>query len=128
MHWRLPTIQNEDDSTVNSGPVLVMVEYDVDPQQLVGFLQSMYRYERIRRRDGAYQWGVFRDIENPNRYLETFLVVSWAEHMRQHQRSTRADRDVEERVHSCIRGTPRCDISSIRQQIVRNSAAVTHRI
>ena len=106
VHWRLPTVQNEVDSTINSGPILVTVEYDVDPQQNLGFLQSMHRYERIRRRDGAYQWGVFRDMENPNRYLETFLVVSWAEHLRQHQRSTRADREVEERVHSCILGTP----------------------
>lgn len=106
VHWRLPVIQNEDASAVNSGPVLVTVEYEVDPERVAGFLQSMRKYERIRRRDGAYQWGVFRDMENPNRYLETFLVVSWAEHLRQHQRSTRADREVEERVHSCISGTP----------------------
>jgi predicted MFS family arabinose efflux permease len=106
VHWRLPNIQNEDASAVNSGPVLVTVEYDVDPQAEAGFLQSMHRYERIRRRDGAYRWGVFRDIENANRYLESFLVVSWAEHLRQHQRSTRADRAVEEAVHNYVHGEP----------------------
>lgn len=106
VHWRLPTIQNEDASAINSGPVLVTVEYDVDPQQEAGFLQAMHKYERIRRRDGAYRWGVFRDIENANRYLETFLVVSWAEHLRQHQRSTREDRAVEEAVHKCVHGEP----------------------
>lgn len=112
VHWRLPTILNKNSSAVDGGPVLVTVEYDVEAERETGFLQPMHKYERIRRRDGAYRWGVFRDIENPNRYLETFLVVSWAEHLRQHQRSTRADRDVEERVHRCIRGT-----SSVRHLV-----------
>jgi hypothetical protein len=66
----------------------------------------MHRFERIRRRDGAYQWGIFRDLESPTRYLEAFLVDSWAEHLRQHERLTRADRDVTERVQSLVRGTP----------------------
>jgi hypothetical protein len=73
---------------------------------IVGFLQAIHRYERIRRRDGEYRWGVFRDIEISNRYLESFLVVSWAEHPRQHQRSTRADRAVVEAVHNYVRGEP----------------------
>ena len=106
VHWRLPTILSKNSAAVDAGPVLVTVEYDVEPERETGFLESIHKYGRIRRRDGAYRWGVFRDLENPNRYLETFLVVSWAEHLRQHERSTRADRDVVERVHSCIRGTP----------------------
>ncbi len=106
VHWRLPTIQSEDASAVNSGPVLVTIEYEVDPQQEARFLQSIHRYERIRRRDGAYRWGVFRDIEHANRYLESFLVVSWAEHLRQHQRSTRADRAVVEAVRNSVHGEP----------------------
>jgi hypothetical protein len=47
-----------------------------------------------------------RDLENPERYLETFLVDSWAEHLRQHERSTRADRAVTERVRSFTTGEP----------------------
>ena len=54
----------------------------------------------------AHTGGVFRDIENANRYLESFLVVSWAEHLRQHQRSTRADRAVVEAVHKYVHGEP----------------------
>ena len=50
--------------------------------------------------------GIFRDLENPQRYLETFLVDSWAEHLRQHERSTRADRAVTERVRSFTSGEP----------------------
>lgn len=106
IHWKIPTALNENFSNGNLGQILVTVEYDVASEQEISFLRAIRKYERIRRRDGAYRWGIFRDLEHPNRYLETFLVDSWAEHLRQHQRSTGADRDVAERVQSFIRGAP----------------------
>ena len=107
VHWKLPIVPNEDLAITESASALVTVEYDVEPEHQARFLQAIRKYERIRRRDGAYRWGIFRDLENPNRYLETFLVDSWAEHIRQHERSTHADREVEERVLSLARGTPK---------------------
>jgi MFS family permease len=106
VHWRIPVMLNQVSTAANSGPILVTVEYDVEPQHEAEFLQAMHNYERIRRRDGAYEWGIFRDLESPTRYLETFLVDSWAEHLRQHERLTGADRTVAERVQGLIRGTP----------------------
>src|SRR5215216_3874476 len=82
------------------GPVLVTVEYRVAPERSGKFVLEMQRFGRIRRRDGAYRWGVFRDTSDPTRYLETFLVASWAEHLRQHERVTMADRAIEDRVRS----------------------------
>jgi len=106
-HWRLPAIQAgslaEGDE---SGPVLVTVEYEVIPENAGEFLKAVRRYGRIRRRDGAMRWGIFRDLENANRYLETFIVTSWAEHLRQHERMTRADHAVEERLHRYVHRTP----------------------
>jgi hypothetical protein len=58
---------------------------------------------RIRRRDGARSWGLFRDMENADRYVETFIVASWTEHLRQHERLTLADREAEERVQRYVR-------------------------
>src|SRR3569623_1882860 len=49
---------------------------------------------RIRRRDGAYLWELFSDVEDPARQLECFMVESWVEHLRQHERVTFADRDI----------------------------------
>jgi MFS family permease len=107
-HWRLPTLEDgvlpEGD---DSGPVLVTVEYDVIPENVAEFIEAAHRYGRIRRRDGAMQWDIFRDLERPDLYLETFIVISWAEHLRQHERSTGADRDVEEQLFRFIRGTPK---------------------
>jgi len=111
IHWRLPDLPNQglpnqDPSAVDAGPILVTIEYDVDPIHALAFVKAVSRYGRVRRRDGAYSWGIFRDFENPDRYVETFLVDSWAEHLRQHERSTRADQEVEERVQSYARGKP----------------------
>ena len=58
----------------------------------------------IRRRDGAIRWGVFQDAATPGRHLESFLVDSWAEHLRQHERVTLADREIEDRVKRYHRG------------------------
>ncbi len=57
---------------------------------------------RLRRRDGALRWGLFRDPANPDRYLESFIVESWAEHLRQWERATVADRAIEERARSFL--------------------------
>ena len=99
-HWRMPVILDDVNLTPESGPVLVTVEYLVDRDHASDFLNAMHRYQRIRRRDGASQWGIYRDTEHPDLYLETFIVHSWAEHLRQHERFTRADRALEERISS----------------------------
>jgi hypothetical protein len=87
--------------------VLVTVEYLVDPPNAHEFLRALHSFGRIRRRDGASRWGIYRDIERADAYIETFLVGSWAEHLRQHERLTRADRGLEDRLHSYARGEPR---------------------
>ncbi len=74
------------------------VEYLVPPDRAEAFLQIVHEYERVRRRDGAAQWGIYRDTETNDRYVEEFLVASWAERLRQHARQTQADRDLEDRL------------------------------
>ena len=96
-HWRMPVIPDGTESGLESGPVLVTVEYTVDCEHASNFLKAMTHFERVRRRDGAFRWGIYRDMERPGVYLETFIVSSWAEHLRQHDRSTRADNTLEER-------------------------------
>ena len=97
-HWRMPVIPDGLELELESGPVLVTVEYLVDRNHSSDFLKAMHRYERIRRRDGASRWGIYRDTEHPDLYVETFIVSSWAEHLRQHERFTHADRALEERI------------------------------
>jgi hypothetical protein len=86
--------------------VLVTVEYRVEPRNAQRFLAAVQKYGRVRRRDGASRWGVFRDLEQADVYLETFLVPSWAEHLRQHERFTRGDSELEQRIGAYTRGEP----------------------
>jgi hypothetical protein len=59
-----------------------------------------------RRRDGAYAWQVFEDTAQPGRLIETFLVESWIEHLRQHERVTHSDRALQERVDRFLLAPP----------------------
>jgi hypothetical protein len=102
-HWRLPVTKGEDVRTDHDlGPVLVTIEYQVASEEATEFLNAVRQHGRIRRRDGAQKWDVFRDLENASRYVETFIVASWAEHLRQHERLTRADREAEELVQRYV--------------------------
>jgi len=91
----------------DEGPVLVAIEYRVDPEKVPEFLDALHDYQRIRRRDGATRWGVYSDAENPGVYLENFVVDSWGEHARQHDRFTIADRKFEDRVLSLVLESPK---------------------
>jgi MFS family permease len=95
-HWPKPTMFAEPEP--DAGPVLVTIEYNVAPAKSREFLEAIHKYQRIRRRDGATRWGVYYDSESPGTYLETFLVGSWAEHQRQHDRFTVADKAIENEV------------------------------
>jgi len=105
-HWRMPAVVRKDGFDIQDGPVLVTVGYAVMPEREVEFVEAIHQYARIRRRDGAYQWGIFRDTEAEDRYLEIFLVHSWAEHLRQHERQTHADRELEGRLAGYVAGDP----------------------
>ena len=106
IHLKMPTFVAAGPPGPGEGPVLVVVEYEVDAGDEMPFIEAMHRYGRVRRRDGASRWGVYRDLEHANRFVETFVVGSWAEHLRQHERSTLADQELEQRLRVHVRGAP----------------------
>jgi MFS family permease len=83
-----------------AGPVMVRVEYRIDEEKSAEFVRAMHELGRVRRRNGARQWGLYHDLAQAGRYTEIFTVESWAEHLRQHARFTMTDREVLERVRS----------------------------
>lgn len=101
-HWPEPTLVVERHE--EHGPVLVTVEYSITPADAREFARAMQLMRRLRRRDGALRWGLFEDAATPGRYIETFVVESWAEHVRQHERVTIADRETEERAFAFHQG------------------------
>jgi hypothetical protein len=94
-----------DELEVDRGPVMVTVEYQIDAAKIRDFTRVMHQIRRVRRRDGAFMWELFNDIEDPGRMVECFMVESWLEHLRQHERVTVADRDVLEQARVFHLGT-----------------------
>lgn len=101
-HW--PEPQLAEPVAHDRGPVMVQVEYCVRREDRPAFLEAIKRLSQERLRDGAYTWGVVEDSNDPERVLEWFMVESWAEHLRQHQRVSLADADVQEQVARFHRG------------------------
>ena len=96
LHWPPPDYAIE--PKPEQGPVLVTIEYRIYPKDREPFLSALEKLARERRRDGAYAWGVFEDAADQGRMIETFLVESWLEHLRQHERVTNADRVLQETI------------------------------
>jgi MFS family permease len=99
MHWPMPRIEIDIDEH-DGGAVVVEIEYLIDPKRSYEFESVMHDIRSLRLRDGAINWGLFHDIENPSRYVETFVSESWTEHLRQHERITKADIAIEDRARS----------------------------
>ncbi len=102
MHWPAPMPAARPE--LDAGPVLVTVEYRIRARHVTRFLKAMRTVRRMRLRDGASYWQIFRDTEDPERLVEHFVTESWAEHLRQHGRVTKADRDIEARIRTLHAG------------------------
>lgn len=102
-HWPEPLLATP--VANDRGPVMVQIEYQVPVEQQAAFLQVLRRLSEGRRRDGAYLWGVTEDAADPEQIVEWFLVESWAEHMRQHHRVSKADADLQREAIAYHRGS-----------------------
>jgi len=101
-HWANPIIVHEVDHA--HGPVAVTVDYHIDSAKADEFTTAARRLRSARLRDGALDWHVLMDIGDPSRRVEFFIVESWLEHLRQHERVTHADKELQDQVNSFHNG------------------------
>src|SRR5262249_7291175 len=93
---------------VDRGPVLVSVEYQIAPGDRESFLSAIRHLAGERRRDGAFDWQIFENASKDGCFVEIFMLTSWAEHLRQHDRVTNADRKIQELVNRFqVQGSPK---------------------
>jgi MFS family permease len=104
-HWHSHNLANE--PAPEDGPVLITIDYHIDPKQAQDFRHAMRALRETRLRDGAFRCTLFHDLDKPSHFRETFLVGSWAEHMRQHTRATIDDQRIEEAVIAFHKGAER---------------------
>ena len=97
LHWPEPKVVYSSESD-REGPVLITIEYQIDPQNAVAFTAAARKLGEIKQRDGVLYWNLFHDTSDAGRYVESYLSDSWAEHLREHNRVTRADKEVEDAV------------------------------
>lgn len=90
-----------------SGPIMIMVDYSIAQEDVTEFLAAMSARRRIRIRDGAQQWTLLRDLENPDVWTETYHVPTWVEYVRHNERRTQADTESFQRLLKLHRGKER---------------------
>ena len=78
----------------DEGPVMVTLEYQIDPARAQAFAAIMERTRLARLRQGALSWGLFRDVAVPGRYVEYFVDENWVEHQRRLERFTAFDAEL----------------------------------
>ena len=86
-----------------SSPALVVIAYEVRSEAEDDFLRALRLVGRARRRTGAMSWSVYRDADRAHRFIETFVLPTWHEHMRQHQRRTVTDAELQDAVSQHLR-------------------------
>ncbi|MFO1298004.1 MAG: MFS transporter [Rubrivivax sp.] len=85
-----------------AGPVAVEIAYRIRAGDQEAFLDALSQLRAPRRRDGATFWRIYRDLADPTRYLERFIVASWADYLHQRSRATLADQELEARVRAFV--------------------------
>ena len=101
-HWPAPVLAELPEP--DRGPVLVTIEYRVQPDKRTEFIAAMQSVREMRRRNGAYFWELFHDSADPSRFNECFMDESWVEHLRQHERVSVADREIQQRAKAFMVG------------------------
>ncbi|MBU1304025.1 MAG: MFS transporter, partial [Alphaproteobacteria bacterium] len=82
----------------------VMVDYRIEQGDIPKFLALMTDRRRIRLRDGARQWALLRDLEQPDLWVESYHVPTWVDYVRHNLRRTKADADNIENLRALHRG------------------------
>ena len=101
-----------------SGPLMITVSYQIDQKDVPEFLDLMAQRRQIRRRDGARNWALLRDLENPSNWAESYHIATWDDYIRHNMRRTKADSNVTAALAALHRGEGR---PRVRRMIERQN-------
>ena len=106
-----------------SGPILVMLDYVIRQEDVPEFLAVMAERRRVRRRDGARQWVLLRDLEHPENWTESYHVATWDDYLRHNLRRTKADGEISDRLRALHRG----DWPPVVHRMIERQSVQSHR-
>ena len=104
-----------------TGPVVVTIEYKIAESDVIEFLRAMSERKRIRRRDGAHNWMLVRDLSDPESWIERYNVPTWVDYIRHNNRLTHEDAEIPARLRALHRGP---DAPIVRRMIERDTGSL----
>lgn len=110
------------DLNYRSGPVMVMVDYQIAQNDVAKFLAAMRQRRRVRIRDGAQQWALLRDLHEPEHWSESYHMPTWGEYVRHNERRTNADAELSE-ILRCLHRGPK---SPVVHRMIERQASLLH--
>jgi MFS family permease len=99
-HWVPPTPKFAIEH--HQGPVMVTVRYEIADADVKKFLHEMHKLGKSRQRDGAVSWHIFADATIPGSYVETYVINTWLDHLRQHERISKQDAEIQYRIRALL--------------------------
>jgi len=74
----------------------------------------------MRRRDGARNWRLLRDLSDPRLWIERYETPTWLDYIRLNNRATQDDASVPTRLRELHRGT---EAPRVRRRIERQTTS-----
>lgn len=105
-----------------SGPIMIMIDWRISPENTDAFLKEMHERRRVRLRDGAQGWSLMRDLEEPDVWVEAYHVPTWTEYLRHNQRRTRVDAENYDRLLKLHHGPERPQV----HRMIERRAVMDH--
>ncbi|EPX78186.1 MFS transporter [Litoreibacter arenae] len=93
-----PVAPSLNDGQSDDHAAMVTVEYNIDPADADTFTGLVREFSKERMRDGATRWDITQSVEAPDTWIEVFHLPSWAEHLEQHERATKSDIDLQQKI------------------------------
>ncbi len=118
--WREPSTELHIEP--RSGPIIISITYRIDDEDVPELLRLMEERRRIRRRDGAHQWRLMRDLADPNLWTEKYQVATWLDYIRHNQRMTHEDSRIGEDIRALHKGD---QPPSVHRMIQRATGSVS---
>lgn len=118
--WKQPRLAI--DLQGRSGPIVITIEYEIDQEDVGEFLRAMSKRRLIRRRNGAIEWMLMRDLERSELWVESFKLPNWIEYVRHNRRTTHDDAAVTDRIRALHRGE---GMPRIRRMVIRPTRPTT---
>ena len=99
LHWPAPPVV---EGSAQNGPVRIEISYRISDEKRAAFKAAIAKLGAARRRGGAYAWSIMEDGDNPGQFVESWTEVSWTQHLRHHERVSKADEKIQTDVRDLV--------------------------